>query len=86
MKNPSLDKTLLQFLRNDLGLSGTKLACGEGSCGACTVTLARPGIPEMNLFLMNPLSYIGYFIKTILQNSRLNSFEWIDIDNYGLLG
>jgi hypothetical protein len=44
LKNPSLDQTLIQYLRNDLGLCGTKLACGEGSCGACTVTMARPGI------------------------------------------
>jgi len=26
-------------LRDDLGLVGTKLACGEGHCGACTVQL-----------------------------------------------
>ena len=27
------------MLRDDLGLVGTKLACGEGHCGACTVQL-----------------------------------------------
>src|SRR5688572_8131057 len=30
-------RTLVDFLRYDLGLTGTKEACGVGVCGACTV-------------------------------------------------
>jgi xanthine dehydrogenase YagT iron-sulfur-binding subunit len=29
--------TLADALRDDLSLTGTKVACGEGHCGACTV-------------------------------------------------
>jgi aerobic-type carbon monoxide dehydrogenase small subunit (CoxS/CutS family) len=32
-------RTLLNVLRNDLGLTGTKHGCGQGQCGACTVLL-----------------------------------------------
>jgi carbon-monoxide dehydrogenase small subunit len=32
-------RTLLDLLREDLGLTGTKQGCGEGDCGACVVLL-----------------------------------------------
>ncbi|XP_016074407.1 PREDICTED: xanthine dehydrogenase/oxidase [Miniopterus natalensis] len=40
-ENADPETTLLAYLRRKLGLSGTKLGCGEGGCGACTVMLSK---------------------------------------------
>ncbi|KAG9239304.1 xanthine dehydrogenase [Amylocarpus encephaloides] len=39
LQNPNPEWTLLDFIRSQHGAKGTKLGCGEGGCGACTVVL-----------------------------------------------
>ncbi|MFX8207318.1 2Fe-2S iron-sulfur cluster-binding protein, partial [Acinetobacter baumannii] len=34
---PDIRASLLDVLRNDLGLMGTKKGCDHGQCGACTI-------------------------------------------------
>jgi aerobic-type carbon monoxide dehydrogenase small subunit (CoxS/CutS family) len=41
-----VDRSLAAVLREDLGLTGTKIACNEGHCGACTVQL--DGVPTLS--------------------------------------
>ena len=44
--DPPVGRTLAETLRDELGLTGTKIACGEGHCGACTVQL--DGVPMLS--------------------------------------
>ena len=43
-------ETLLEVLRNRLGLTGTKEGCGTGECGTCTVLL--DGKPQLACLLL----------------------------------
>ena len=55
-------RTLLDVLRNDLGLTGTKEGCGEGVCGACTVLLEGKAV---NACLILAVEVNGREILTI---------------------
>ena len=39
---PAAFAPLTDFLRRDLGLTGTKVVCAEGDCGSCNVFVGRP--------------------------------------------
>jgi aerobic-type carbon monoxide dehydrogenase small subunit (CoxS/CutS family) len=39
-------RSLAETLRSELGFTGTKVACGEGHCGACTVLV--DGVPHLS--------------------------------------
>jgi len=41
IKNPDPNKTILNYIRNDLKMTGTKEGCAEGGCGACTIVLGE---------------------------------------------
>src|SRR5206468_12009031 len=55
-------KTLLEVLREDLGLTGTKHGCELGECGTCTVLL--DGTPVLSCLVLG-LACEGHTVRTV---------------------
>jgi aerobic-type carbon monoxide dehydrogenase small subunit (CoxS/CutS family) len=55
-------KTLLEVLREDLGLTGTKHGCELGECGTCTVLVE--GEPQLSCLLL-PVQLEGRAVTTV---------------------
>ncbi len=62
VREVAVNRTLLEFLREDLGLTGAKEGCNEGECGAGTVLV--DGKP-VNSCLMLAVEADGSYILTI---------------------
>jgi carbon-monoxide dehydrogenase small subunit len=77
-------RRLLDLLREDLGLTGTKEGCGEGECGACTVLLDR----EPVLSCLVPVCQVaGAHVRTVEAlapaESRLNVLQQAFLETGG---
>ena len=78
------DRLLLDFIREDLHLTGTKEACGEGECGSCTVIMNGEAV---NSCLILAVEADGAEITTIegLEiNGNLDSIQQGFVDEHGV--
>jgi carbon-monoxide dehydrogenase small subunit len=77
-------RTLLEVIREDLGLTGTKEGCGLGECGACTVLMDGRAV---NSCLVLASEADGREITTIeglAQGDKLHPIQQAFVDHGGL--
>ena len=62
------DRPLLWYLRDRLGLKGTKFGCGHGGCGACTVQIDGAAVPSCTVTVAETA---GRDVRTIEALARI---------------
>jgi len=73
-------QTLLDALRYDLGLTGTKEGCGDGNCGSCTVLLNGQAVNSCLVFAIEVDSQEITTIEGLSQGGKLHPLQQAFID------
>ena len=73
MVEPQL--TLLQFLRRELKLFGTKEGCGEGECGACTVLMDGKPVTSCLILALEAQGAVIQTVEGLGKNGQLSILQ-----------
>src|SRR5690348_7245395 len=68
-------RTLLEVLREELGLTGTKFGCGEGRCRACTVLIDGRAVASCQTTLDEVAGRKVETIEGLAVDGRLTSVQ-----------
>ncbi|MBM4325852.1 MAG: (2Fe-2S)-binding protein [Deltaproteobacteria bacterium] len=74
------NRTLLQFLREDLELTGAKHGCGLGDCGACTVILDGKPVNSCLVLAVQANGRSVLTIEGLAENGKLHPIQQAFVD------
>ena len=69
------NETLLDVLRDKIGLTGTKKGCDTGQCGACTVLLDGQPVPSCLMLAVDVKNRDILTIEGVAQNGSLHPLQ-----------
>jgi carbon-monoxide dehydrogenase small subunit len=76
-------RTLLDCLRNDLGLTGSKEGCGVGVCGACTVLLDGKTVSSCIALAVFADGHDVVTVEGLAEDERLHPVQQAFVDAGG---
>ena len=66
---------LVDFLRDNLFLTGTKIGCGKGECGACTVIMNGKAVTSCIIPVMRAQGAVIETIEGLGKNGKLHPIQ-----------
>ncbi len=77
-------RTLADFLRDDLGLTGTHLGCEHGVCGACTIVLDGDAVRSCLLLAVQAHGREILTVESLADGDRLHPLQEAFREHHGL--
>ena len=77
-------RTLADVLRENIGLTGTKLGCEHGVCGACTVLLDGSAVRSCLMFAVQAQDREISTVEGLADEGKLDYVQQAFTDNHGL--
>jgi len=75
------NRTLVDVLREDLDLTGTKIGCGTGDCGACTVIMDGKAVNSCLILAMDARDKEITTIEGLAKGGELHPLQKAFIDH-----
>lgn len=69
------NQRLVDFLRNDLGLIGAKIGCGQGDCGTCTVIMNGRAIRSCVIPVLKAQDAVIETIEGLARGEKLHPLQ-----------
>ena len=80
--NVPANRTLLQVLRDELGLMGVREACGIGMCGTCTVLLNGKAVSSCLLLIPQAVGKHILTVEGLAKDNQLHRVQQAFIDHH----